>query len=239
MRSSAAEVAFQRGRIYELLSYLFWSPSREYIEFIQEGGLEDTFRESLAVYPLREKIDTSFLQKAVADLGRMPLEALQACYETLETPRLKILYECRYHQPFCSHQEMADVAGFYRAFGFTFAGERPDHISYELDFMRLLALKEAVAELDGNREARMVCLEAERAFLRDHLGRWVHLLVGATEAMDFYSPMARLLQSWVRAECAYRAARPEPLGYPLERLRDDGAEPLNFCIKEAKGEGLQ
>jgi TorA maturation chaperone TorD len=71
--------------------------------------------------------------------------------------------------------ELADIAGFYRAFGveITPGTERPDHIAVELEFMHLLAVKEVVAagREDGGEHAR-ICRDARATFFRDHLGRW-------------------------------------------------------------------
>ena len=67
--------------------------------------------------------------------------------------------------------QLADIAGFYRAFGVevTPETERVDHISVELEFMHLLALKEALAEAQENLEGVAICRDAARSFLREHL----------------------------------------------------------------------
>ncbi len=75
--------------------------------------------------------------------------------------------------------EIADIAGFYRAFGVEVGdrSERPDHLAAELEFLQLLAVKEAIArgdvEGDGSHENVDVCLNATRAFLVDHVAQWV------------------------------------------------------------------
>jgi TorA maturation chaperone TorD len=73
-----------------------------------------------------------------------------------------------------SGYRLADIAGFYKAFGVEVAPEtdRPDQLAVELEFMHLLAVKEAVAEAQGEREDAALCREAAQKFLRDHLGRW-------------------------------------------------------------------
>ncbi|MEK7326009.1 MAG: molecular chaperone TorD family protein, partial [Chloroflexota bacterium] len=91
------------------------------------------------------------------------------CYET----ELGLPHEYR------QSQEMADIAGFYRAFGFNIGGkvrERPDHISAELEFMHVLALKEAYAAERDVLEHVEICIDAQRKFLQEHLGKWVGLL---------------------------------------------------------------
>ena len=50
-RNVLAEGAFQRSRIYELLSHVFGEPSAEFVEFIAGGEFKDHVRKSLALHP--------------------------------------------------------------------------------------------------------------------------------------------------------------------------------------------
>ncbi len=80
---------------------------------------------------------------------------------------------------------LADIAGFYRAFGFPHAeggDEKPDHISQELEFVAFLLAKEAHAMAMDRSEAAVVVRDARVGFLRDHLGRWVASLADALAA---------------------------------------------------------
>uniref|UniRef100_A0A7J3VSW8 Dehydrogenase n=1 Tax=Caldiarchaeum subterraneum TaxID=311458 RepID=A0A7J3VSW8_CALS0 len=71
--------------------------------------------------------------------------------------------------------EKADVAGFYRAFGVKHAGEYPDHVAVQLEFLSLLLLKEAAALGEGDEENAETCRQARMKFLEKHLGGWVRL----------------------------------------------------------------
>ena len=84
---------------------------------------------------------------------------------------------------FGQSQELADIRGFYAAFGVRprRGGERPDHVACQLEFLSLLALKEAIAIARGEAEHRAVCVDAERRFLADHIGRWLPALAGQIE----------------------------------------------------------
>lgn len=68
---------------------------------------------------------------------------------------------------------LADVAGFYRAFGMQVTSERPDHLVAELEFLALVDLLEADARAEGSDEHAAACAEAARKFLGSHLGGWV------------------------------------------------------------------
>ena len=106
--------------------------------------------------------------------------------------------------------ELADVAGFYRAFGVQVSrgSERPDHITAELEFMPLLAVKEAIAiQEEGDGEHAEVCREAAGAFLQDHLGRWALRLgerLMAANPHPVYSAAGRLLSGFVAYDTALR-----------------------------------
>ncbi len=103
---------------------------------------------------------------------------------------------------------MADVAGFYRAFGVEMrpGGGRPDHIAAELEFAHLLAVKELVALEEGaGEEAVAVCRDAARSFLRDHLHPFATRLSGRLAEESPGSPFAvagRLLGGFLDCDAA-------------------------------------
>jgi TorA maturation chaperone TorD len=77
-----------------------------------------------------------------------------------------------------SHR-MADVAGFFRAFGVEASDdhrERPDHVALELEFMSWLIAKETRALESGEAEAEeraRICHDAQKKFFTEHLGWWL------------------------------------------------------------------
>lgn len=116
--------------------------------------------------------------------------------------------------------EMADVAGFYKAFGVEVGdtGERVDHIAVELEFMNLLAVKESIAlQEEGEGEHAEICRNASRVFLRDHLGRWASRFGEALAKADgdsIYSIAGRLLEDFV----GFDARRIKAADAPLHRI---------------------
>ena len=105
-------------------------------------------------------------------------------------------------------QQMADIAGFYRAFGLTPSSkvhDRLDHVSLEAEFMAILITRQlhALDQKLGD-EAVEVCYEAQRMFFRDHLGWWlpafgVRLM---NEASGFYKILGQLICAFMPAERA-------------------------------------
>jgi DMSO reductase family type II enzyme chaperone len=110
---------------------------------------------------------------------------------------------------------LADLAAFYRAFGLELAddaGERPDHICVELEFLCVLAAKEAYAlehQLDA--EALAIIRDARRDFLREHLGQWSPAFTRRLEREAGPGPLAalaRFTREFVWNQCARCGVRP-------------------------------
>jgi len=81
-------------------------------------------------------------------------------------------YTCR-ENPALKTFEMADVAGFYKAFNLKTSYGTPDHLCAEMEFMAYLMVREALAESAGQSEAAAICREAREKFYREHLSTWV------------------------------------------------------------------
>lgn len=199
------ELIIHRAQVYGFLAEMFSYP--------QENWTEDA--------PLLTEI-----VMALGDLPALPhiplmtLEELQAAHRHTFGTAGSLCYETEYGLPheYRQSQEMADIAGFYRAFGFDLGGtirERPDHVAVELEFMHILALKEAQAWQMGLPEYVDICTDAERKFMTDHLGRWFDLFAQsvAHNAPDsVYKPAAQLASTFVWTEAT-------KLGITLTRPR--------------------
>lgn len=111
---------------------------------------------------------------------------------------------------------LADIAGFYAAFGLADPRDRvdaEDHIAAELEFMSVLALKEAFALGEGHADGLEVTRRAEASYLDDHLGRWAGAFAGALReatALPYYAAIADLVSAWLAAECEAAGVAPAP-----------------------------
>ena len=109
-------------------------------------------------------------------------------------------YESAYIDAGRGHS-LADVAGFYRAFGFQIAPDAhqlPDHISSQLEFMAVLCAKEAYALQHGLSEQAEICRDARRTFLLEHLGFWTAVFaarVKSTARLPLYPALAELVRA--------------------------------------------
>ena len=154
-------------------------------------------------------------------------------------------YETEYGQSHAFRQshELADITGFYRAFGFDVGGgvrERPDYLGVELEFMYVLARKHAYALAEGLSEAAEVCHDAQRKFLRDHLARWVGVYARKLNDAEagIYASMAALIAAFADAETQRfgigREAigpgdlRPTPIGPSLSCMGGGNDDEFSF-----------
>jgi TorA maturation chaperone TorD len=103
-------------------------------------------------------------------------------------------------------QQLADIAGFYRAFGLDLSsecGERLDHITVEAEFFYVLLAKEAAALSDGDREGVEICRDARRKFFQEHVGWWLPLFasgIGRMAPAGYYQHLARFTAALSAAE---------------------------------------
>jgi len=137
--------------------------------------------------------------------------------------------------PLFQPHRLADLAAFYRAFGLEVAedaGERHDHLCLELEFMCVLAAKEAWArehQLDA--EPLAVVRDAQRKFLREHLGRWTPAFTRRLERHAAGTPLAalaRFTRAFILAECA-RLGVPPGSEDLLLRPADEAAALCESC----------
>lgn len=113
--------------------------------------------------------------------------------------------------------QLADIAGFYLAFGLEPATGQPDvedHIATEFEFMSVLAVKEAWALAEGHHEHAEITHDAAASFLTDHVGRWATAFareLSRMSALPYYRAVADLVSAWVTAEVAALGLTVSPL----------------------------
>lgn len=209
---------------FRLLSLGFSAPDEESFEQVRR----------LTVFSARHAREEG-LAELLAELEHeldddAVLDEIAAEHERLFGRDVRIApYEVSYEvDPFRQTRQLADIEGFYRAFGAASNGpaaERPDHAGCELEFLAFLVAKQLEAAEAEESERVEVCREAEDAFLRDHLGRWFPgfcRAVARETGSRIYRLLALIGERLVVAELAARGIEPATL--PIRRPRPTSVE---------------
>ena len=244
--TGSVEDAQSRAAGYSLLAAAFRYPDQTQLELLTDSTHWSTWPGMLA------QVDEGL---------RESLESVRTCIKPSDGPALRSAfsrlfghavrgncppYELEYGKSEILQQanELADIAGFYNAFGLTLVEqghERPDHISIECEFMSALASKEAYAVSANNSEALQCVSEAQASFLTDHLGGWLPAFSDRVEREDedgLYGAVARFAARFIDAECDRRHV-PHGPRYLEFRPSDQAAETSVTCGAELSCPGAQ
>ena len=185
------------------------------------------------------------------------LEVLRAARANVDAERLApvhfVLFEgsvlCSPHEteyirdPFAKAAQLADIAGFYAAFGLqvsTANQTTPDDICTELEFMALVTRREAYAAVQDWDDRASVCRAASRTFMDAHLGRWIGAFTAdlceqagtAAATRDdeatgtWFHAVAELLRVAVEADLLAQGVHPSRLH---ARVINDDTEAVPSC----------
>jgi len=187
---AATAVDVARAGWYRALAAAVRDPHREFAHPLDEDGVWAALDAAAALLREQPSVTDSFelapgevtpdsLDPAALRTGWMAADRI-AHYDSVfglvvskECPPYETWY-CPQTFSIYRSQHLADIAGFYRAFGVEPSTERPDFIGMELEFMAWLIQKELHARSTRGPESDEVatCRDAQRTFLKDHLGWW-------------------------------------------------------------------
>lgn len=211
----------QRANVYGFLAQVFAYPRRETFEILSREKISEAF----------DRLDEKFVTQAhqlIELLRTMGYE--KVCEEYVQIFGHVISAECPPYETsygeahvFQQTQEMADIAGFYRAWGIdiaTDAHDRLDHISAECEFMSFLLLKLDYSLSKGEKEVEEICLDSSKKFLKEHLGKWTPIfsaLVMRKSSGGLYHKAAKFLKEFIEKEAEIFGV--EPVVYAEKELR--------------------
>lgn len=232
---SAIDLAMARSFIHRLLAIAYEDPAPARWEWLcaprTQAGLELACR-------------------VVTPAGTVPVNFAPAAFDSFLNGYLAVfghaargscpLNEIEYGDikadPLFQPHRLADLAAFYRAFGLEIAadaGERHDHLCLELEFMCVLAGKEAYAlehQLDAGLLAQ--CRDAQKKFLREHLGRWTPAFTRRLEsatAETTLRALASFTRAVIEAECKRFGVHPGSEELALRPVDETGDRMCESC----------
>lgn len=200
-KGATVQTLVQRGAVYALLAHSFAYPDPSHMAALRD--IARTCR-SLTLGTALEKLAAIALELNPADSERVYIRIFTLS-DSPDCPRYETAYLAK--DLFQLTAQMADIAGFYRAFGVEAKeGNRPDDICTELEFMSFLCRKQAFAVEQLGRHAARQAARAQRLFLAEHLSRWAPAFGSRVEmhagGHSFYGAAGHALVDWVRADCA-------------------------------------
>lgn len=243
------ECTLTRSAAYSLLAKSFEYPSEQCLNYITSDTYEETLRGFLALHPddknLRNHIDTFTSDRALLN-ARGSRDMLEAEYNRLfahlgsaKCPPYET--EFGHENVFQKTEAMADIAGFYSAYGLEPSAtntERVDFISMELEFMSYLALHEAYAREHEEAEHLDICVDTQRKFLAEHIGRWVSVfarILSNASSNAFYNWLGCFTEYFIDSEARHLEVVLEKVTGPA-KMESQTPEPFGCeaCITQEK-----
>ena len=196
--------ALSRAKLARLIAAAFSEPRPDQAERLRHPTVQEEIREAarnlgipsdnVAVFFAAMNGNTGFEEEYIRLLGHTVRS---------ECPPYELEY--RTAEVFQQSQTLADIMGFYRAFGFDVNGpvpERADHVATQWEFLAALSMMEAVAQ---NTDKALTCIDAQRSFLREHAASWMPAFferirrAGPDSGMAHAALLGRaLLENWCR-----------------------------------------
>ena len=278
--SPAVEQALSRSKLYLLISWSYLYPEdEEFLDYLQSGEFVEDGRAALTSLQktlegrggeeASESLDAisrhfDAVEEWVASEGmNWDIQDLRDDHRrvfsnviSLDCPPYETLFGNDH--VFGQSYVMGDISGFYSAFGLQLCQdihERLDHLSVELEFVHFLAYKESYALCHDGPEKFQTVVDAEKKFVKEHIGRWVPLFSGMLKKKadyGFYRIMADLTADWMAFEVAYLGVTPQPYsetdyrpatfinpeGQSFECGAQDQGNELNLLMNEVGGQAF-
>lgn len=220
MTEETKQINQVRGSIYTLLSQCFMQPSRELLNSILDGSLNEAFQGTLGLTEDKKVIQklTEFKDLSIQS-QKLPYEEvlldMKAEYSRLFVGPGHVLvppYESVYKTKDDDNKigvVMGDSAvaakRFYRRAGLELSDDfkdLPDHITLELHFMGHLCTMQ-IERAEGSEKEQESVQRMQVDFLKTHLGSWISDFSQAVSIFTnsaFYRVVAQLAEMWIKIE---------------------------------------
>ncbi len=195
---------------------------------------ESEFQEHLSTLLSDELLDIpSELRQKLVSLSSSEnlVNELRSSYIEIfdHSKSLNPLYETEYgrERSMFKANELADIAAFYRAFGFELDSEGQkemlDHVSVELEFYSLMKMKLAHLQQIGDKEGVEIVTDGMQKFLKDHLGRFPSAIATRQGVManEFFAVAFEWINKLVESECLRFGVKPEAVKWLASDNNED------------------
>lgn len=143
---------------------------------------------------------------------------------------LNPLYETEYgrERALFKANELTDIAGFYHAFGFELsehgARDMVDHVSVELEFYGLLAMKVSHLIEQQDHKGVEIVLDGMKKFMNSHLGRFVSAIMEreGVKSSRTYHEIFSWINEVIEKECSRLEVKPERASWFCSQAEQEG-----------------
>jgi len=203
--NNMAETAAARSNVYGLLSMIYRvEPDSSFIGELKDSKLSQAFAglglslgDDFHETPVNKLVEDLAVEYARLFIGPGPhLSPHESIHIDTGNPADNELWGTQTVKVKC----FIEAAGL--SYDENFSG-MPDHISAELDLMKLLAEKEAEAWSAGNKDEAIGCLEVQKKFFDEHLSKWAPQFCGKvikTATLPYYREMAEVTRKFLEFE---------------------------------------
>lgn len=248
MEGNGTIQALARSKMYHLLAAAYFYPDDDLRSLLHDDSYVEALKECGGL--LADGSGDTFLQKLEAEaeaLSGISAEELERQFG--ETFGHSISRDCPPYETefdaahiFQQTHSLADIAGYYRAFGLEIRekqSERLDHIGAELEFMGFLAYKEHYARENHGEDKALICEDAQRKFLKEHLGRWAPIflrLLREKASRGFYRGVAAVTGEFLAMEIYLFQVSPEFIDHfeQPEGDVDDFDDTCGSCVEKSE-----
>jgi TorA maturation chaperone TorD len=220
---SDATVALERAKLARFMAAMFGDPDQAWFDMLAEPAARMELYEAASSLQIESKLVDGVFRSIDADAAN------EDAYNRLlghtvrsECPPYELEY--RSSEVFQQAQTLADIAGFYRAFGFDATGpvtERADHLATQWEFLAVLSMMESLAK-DADQAA--CCIAAQRSYLAEHAGAWMPAFferVRRADAGSFLAKVADLGDAVLRQWCMQLGVSTGPRWLELRAISDE------------------
>ena len=204
-----------RSIIYGTLSVIFSEPESKKFAMLMKGDFRICVLEAcldLETHTTQKGniLLSQLFQKLIDKLDSLGLEKIKSQFVDIFGHTLSkeitpyALEHLKNSDVFFRTQKLADLNGFYKAFGMEVESiERADHISTQTEFISFLLLKEIIAKQNNLLEEEDICKKALFDFHNEHFLDWVEIF---SENMinyvdeEFYMFVGKFLHDFIKEE---------------------------------------
>ena len=209
------KVLSARSTIYGAVSVLYSGPESKKFSMLMTDNLRTCVLDACLdlekhINQKRNILLSQLFQKLIDKVDSLGLEKVKSEFVDIFGHTLSkeitpyALEHLKNSDVFFRTQKLADLNGFYKAFGMEVESiERADHISTQTEFISLLLLKELIAKENNLFEEKEICEKALIDFQNEQFLDWVEIF---SENMinyvdeEFYKLVGQFLNSFIEEE---------------------------------------